>query len=318
MPVWPICSCMLDTDSKQIRYPGINEENKRNILFSDIVFCKNCELGIALPEVSRDRIEEFYKSENFWKQLRPKNTSLKSFPVPYALAKSRWRDIENLLIKLKNTKDVKILDIGAGHGCIGLVANQSKRINLNLYTCVEPDLTMQQYLKDNLSQLETTRRLEVRNAIDEASGQYDIVILSHVLEHLNDPLSMLNSAIALLAPGGILLLDVPNQDYLFKKDVFPHILFFSPSTIRCMLNKVRLIEIVSIESRGSNMLQSPLNKKAPFRVKFVGQLVHIFHRLLSGRFLVIFFTWYFGINRVNSNGTWIRVLCRKKISYGSV
>lgn len=310
--ICPVCSCYLDNTLKQIPYPCIAREDEQDMFFSNIVFCDYCEVGIAFPEISKDRIEEFYESGSFWKQLRPQRFSLKSIPVPFALAKSRWNDIERLLVKSKNNTNVRILDVGAGYGCMGLVANKSKYTRLNLYSCVEPDSIMRQYLKSNLSQLADLQKLEIRNSIDEISGQYNVVVLSHVLEHLRDPLSMLKSALSLLAPGGILLLDVPNQDYLFKVDVFPHVLFFSFSSIKHMLDKEELIEIVSIEGRGSNMFQSPLNKQVPIRVKLAGKLIKMFYRFLPGKFLIVVFAKYFGVDRVNSNGTWIRALSIKK------
>lgn len=42
--------------------------------------------------------------------------------------------------------------------------------------------------------------------------QFDAVVLSHVLEHALDPEAVLDSAHDLLAPGGLLICEVPNSD----------------------------------------------------------------------------------------------------------
>ena len=51
------------------------------------------------------------------------------------------------------------------------------------------------------------------NALDGARGGYDLVILTELIEHLEDPPSFLRAATALLRPGGALLITTPNKDY---------------------------------------------------------------------------------------------------------
>lgn len=55
-------------------------------------------------------------------------------------------------------------------------------------------------------------------AIDATNGvstaHYDVITMFHVLEHLRDPVRALRTAAAWLAPGGDLILQVPNADSL--------------------------------------------------------------------------------------------------------
>ena len=48
-----------------------------------------------------------------------------------------------------------------------------------------------------------------------AHGTYDALIISHVLEHLPDPVSFLASADVLLAPGGVIVVAVPDKRFCF-------------------------------------------------------------------------------------------------------
>jgi 2-polyprenyl-3-methyl-5-hydroxy-6-metoxy-1,4-benzoquinol methylase len=48
------------------------------------------------------------------------------------------------------------------------------------------------------------------STLPQSEGKYDVVVLADVLEHLDDPLSVLSVAVAKLAPGGLLLASIPN------------------------------------------------------------------------------------------------------------
>lgn len=45
-----------------------------------------------------------------------------------------------------------------------------------------------------------------------ALGRFDVVSLFHVLEHVVDPVELIRNAVSHLAPGGMLLIEVPNAD----------------------------------------------------------------------------------------------------------
>jgi len=50
----------------------------------------------------------------------------------------------------------------------------------------------------------------VYDSIDAAPGQYDLITMSHVVEHFNHPLDALKPIVDKLKPGGLLFVDVPN------------------------------------------------------------------------------------------------------------
>jgi SAM-dependent methyltransferase len=50
--------------------------------------------------------------------------------------------------------------------------------------------------------------------LDDVSEHYDVITLSHVIEHVYDPLSLLTSLRRLLKPEGVLWLETPNLDSL--------------------------------------------------------------------------------------------------------
>lgn len=81
---------------------------------------------------------------------------------------------------------------------------------------------------------------------EDRAGSFDVLILSHVIEHILDPVAFLRNAGRFLAPGGMVLLEIPGVDTvlfdLFRQDynmVRPpeHIDFFTRKTARLLLEK---------------------------------------------------------------------------------
>lgn len=74
-----------------------------------------------------------------------------------------------------------------------------------------------------------------------ASGQYDVITLNHVLEHIPDPMAALREIHRLLAPGGCALIAVPNRAGVWAKWLGPdwvaldlprHLYHFTPASLR--------------------------------------------------------------------------------------
>lgn len=66
-------------------------------------------------------------------------------------------------------------------------------------------------------------------------GPYDVIMLSHVLEHFTDPVQLLRDAGAAVAPGGTMIIEVPNDVegiYPLNGPDEPHITFFTEATLR--------------------------------------------------------------------------------------
>ena len=64
-------------------------------------------------------------------------------------------------------------------------------------------------------------RLEVVHALfehlDLGHRRFDTVVLAHILEHVDDPQFVLSRAKSLVAPDGVLIIDVPNGDSLHRQ-----------------------------------------------------------------------------------------------------
>jgi len=93
------------------------------------------------------------------------------------------------------------------------------------------------------------RQLDVQNIpleeIAFSSGSFDIVLASHLIEHLNDPFSFLKEVHRILKDNGKLFITTPNisglQAYLYgsrwRSAIFDHLYLFSARTLKKMLRR---------------------------------------------------------------------------------
>lgn len=96
----------------------------------------------------------------------------------------------------------RVLDVGFGSG--GFL-DRAILAGWSAYG-VDPDLVSVESAK--------ARGLNVRKggieAYNDMIGQFDVVTISHVIEHVHDPVGVLRNAFGLLKPGGMLWIDTPN------------------------------------------------------------------------------------------------------------
>jgi 2-polyprenyl-3-methyl-5-hydroxy-6-metoxy-1,4-benzoquinol methylase len=97
--------------------------------------------------------------------------------------------------------------------------------------------------------------------IEELEGEYDVVTVLSVLEHVNRPREFLRHIARLLKPGGATYLIVPNVDSLACRvlharaatfDGRNHLVYFSPRTLRDVLEREGF-EVVSTRTRVASL-----------------------------------------------------------------
>jgi SAM-dependent methyltransferase len=119
----------------------------------------------------------------------------------------------------------------------------------------------------------------VRQPLESAAatlGRFEVITLWHVLEHLRDPVPVLQTLKGLLAPGGALVVSVPNFDSWQRKvfgggwfhlDPPRHLLHFEPGTLEDCLARAGLRTdrgwAFVPEYGSSGWLQSALNRVLP-------------------------------------------------------
>jgi SAM-dependent methyltransferase len=109
----------------------------------------------------------------------------------------------------KPVKQLQVLDIGCGYGHTALALAEQCQYVVGIEPCAEPAVTAQR-----LQQESHVQNAEFHHATLEGfhtERLFDLIILDNVLEHLPDQQGSLKRIAALLAPGGVLYLLVPNK-----------------------------------------------------------------------------------------------------------
>lgn len=118
----------------------------------------------------------------------------------------------------KPAEVMSVLEMGAGLG-YNLIGMKRVFPNARLFTD-EPDNTVE------LPRGVAFARLE--------ESAYDVILLSHVLEHFLHPADICRRIGSALRPGGTLIIEVPNDADVFlnqKSEDQPHLMFFEKHTL---------------------------------------------------------------------------------------
>ncbi|MDQ6642894.1 MAG: class I SAM-dependent methyltransferase [Chloroflexota bacterium] len=197
-------------------------------------YCRRCKLYVTSPTPSEQSIAKFYPAGYYGTGSTGKRFTPAVEMLLGILYDFRVRQIS------KDRKPGKVLDIGCGRGLL------LDRLRKRGWDPVGTELseTSASYARDVLHLPVITKPFE---EIGFKDGEFDLVILWHVLEHIHQPLPMLKEIGRILKPGGTLLVAVPNfgsweakmgRKGWFHLDVPRHLTHFTPRTLRRALNEV--------------------------------------------------------------------------------
>jgi SAM-dependent methyltransferase len=200
--------------------------------------CVRCGQHFCVPLPTRDEIEEFYKGE-YHIELRKEGASERQFGSKFL----RYRDWV-----LQFVKSGRSLDIGTA---TGLFPSLLKKAGFDAEG-LEYNIVSAQWAEKHYGVTVRTCRLEESDA-DKSS--YDLISMTDVLEHTENPLRFLQMTREYLRPGGFMLITFPDISslesrytrflaWLFQRDwiwsccsIPFHTWEFTPNTARAMFEK---------------------------------------------------------------------------------
>jgi SAM-dependent methyltransferase len=129
----------------------------------------------------------------------------------------------------------KLLEIGPW---TGIFSSNAKDAGFEV-TAIEIDQTCVDFLNGQVG-IRALQSSDPAKTLDAMEEQFDVIALWHCLEHLPSPWRVVEAAARRLAPGGILLVAIPNiesNEFAFLKgrwrhlDAPRHIYFFPPESL---------------------------------------------------------------------------------------
>ena len=203
-----------------------------SLRFDSIRICATCGLGQALPIHSQADLDGFYARGEY-----RAHGSVTPDARQRLHERNQCRHRVQIALPFTRGKDpVRVLDVGAGHGWIADWLVSALRGRALSYDYVEPDDAMSALIEARAKSANLRRLREWR----DVGAAYDLVFLDHVLEHVTDPLELLVALRGRLAPGAVAYIEVPNADYRFKRNVFPHTFFFTHAALARLADRAGL------------------------------------------------------------------------------
>ena len=125
----------------------------------------------------------------------------------------------------------RIMEIGAGDGSI-LESLDNHGFGLNYYALEISESGINEIKKKKISKLKEVKRFDGIKS-NYRDNEFDLVILSHVIEHVENPRLLISEAKRI---GKKLFFEVPCEDnfrlsYDYRPDKTGHINFYNPKTL---------------------------------------------------------------------------------------
>lgn len=219
----PICGSSNTRNMAKFRY--------ENPIFSgcSLAACGDCEMIFASPMPSEATLLAY--NENYFAAAHGGQPTNKLAIAFFAgIARIRHAFVNRFLAKHQITVN-KVLEMGPGPGLFA--RSWLRDMPQSSYFAVETDEGCHQALGE----------LGVRIVSLAESPPVDMVVMSHVLEHVPDPVGFVRAATRGLRSGGALFIEVPCRDWEHKALDEPHILFFDKTPMRRLLNDLDFSDI---------------------------------------------------------------------------
>jgi 2-polyprenyl-3-methyl-5-hydroxy-6-metoxy-1,4-benzoquinol methylase len=214
-----------------------------------VVECPACEYGVTDPQLSNEELGPYYDAVGYYESYYEHAGAEAGNPLHRLRAAHRRRSAAKRYrrppFELEGVTPGRVLDVGCGSG--ELLADLARR-GWEPYG-VDPSAAA--------TAAAARRGAQVHQGTLEDQPwepqSFQLITMQHALEHIVDPITALRQARALLAPGGLLAIEVPNwacwqRRILFRNrwsalDLPRHQQHFSPRALK------RATELLDLEVR---------------------------------------------------------------------
>jgi 2-polyprenyl-3-methyl-5-hydroxy-6-metoxy-1,4-benzoquinol methylase len=234
----PLC------DSNECRPVGTKKGNYITEAFR-IVECRQCGLVYVNPRLVASEIpalydEAYYRGEGFDRTIRYDATELRTH-WEYTSALTALKAV------LGELNGREILDVGCGTGPLVTLLSENGANALGIDTSPNAiDLGRKNGANVRVMEL---------NEAGEQLGRFDAVVMLEVIEHVTNPVDVLQTAAALLKPGGYILVSTGNWSLVRLEPGTPyvmpegHICYYTPVTLAEAFRRAGIAPVDAIMNR---------------------------------------------------------------------
>ena len=247
-------------------YDFRSPEFKRVYAKGQIFRCSECNLSqIDIASIDNDDLTKYYKND-----YRVVGEIGAISDLTKVFYDKRSKALLSAIAEYHSGPVGKVFEIGAGY-CYNLLAVKKAYPDAEIFT-------------DEISE-----SIEIDGEVQMASlekGEYDVIILSHVLEHFTNPEEVLRNCKNSLSRNGTIIIEVPNDvDNIVRYNVVdePHITFFEKDTLNSLLQRQQGLHVMGLWTAGPT--NRPANSSAGLK-KNLGDALRklpIFSSLLQKR-----------------------------------
>ena len=203
-----------------------------------ILRCSKCQL-IQSEYVSDQALQDYY-SDYYRSALTEADIKILR-KLAHSQAVSQMEYLTSILpgVRFNN-----VLEIGSGLGELAKILAASHG---NVYV-TEADPQYVKHLKSEKS-LNCLDGGDLRS--DNYTGFFDLLVLSHVLEHLSNPLAMLNDISRVLKQDAYLFVELPNESEMLVNNNFQgkgHLYFYTIGTFNALIACQGSFDVVEIRT----------------------------------------------------------------------
>jgi len=166
-----------------------------------IIKCKICKFIHVNPIPTNKELSLLY-ADDYYKKIKPNYIYFNEKEIEYL--DYTFNEKLDTIEKLLSSKSKRVLDIGSGPG---FFLRRAKRRGWDVLG-IEPSLAACNYSKKH--NIPTIQKFFYEVDIKQI-GKFDAIHIFDVLEHVNDPISILKKSYSLLKRGGIIVVEVPND-----------------------------------------------------------------------------------------------------------
>jgi len=235
-PEWaPVAACPLCASGSDVHQPFAS--HAMGTLVIRYLLCERCGLVFQSPRLTTAALDRHYQHE-----YRKRSHSQEHDPRKDRWVQERRAGHLAAVVRRHQPQFRRHLDVGSSFGI--LLATFSREFGSEGYG-VEPGVSDRMEARATGQHVVATMELLPR----EAAGTFELVTLSHVLEHLPDPIGTLRLVRKeWLAAEGLVLVETPDL-YSHPSFELGHLVAFSEQTLQGMLSAAGF-EVVELRRHG--------------------------------------------------------------------